>query len=99
MVGSEVTSFYSQTSAALVARRCRLQGVLLTYESGATGHVVLYDNASEASGKVLLRVDETSQGMDEIFLPEDGILAKKGVYASIPVVFDKNRNRRKTKCS
>lgn len=84
MVGSEVTSFYSQTSAALVARRCRLQSVLLTYESGATGHVVLYDNDSEASGKVLLRVDETSQGMEEIFLPGDGILAKKGVYASIP---------------
>ena len=79
MVGSEVTSFYSQTSAALVPRRCRLQSVLLTYESGATGHVVLYDNDSEASGKVLLRVDETSQGMEEIFLPRDGIQAKKGI--------------------
>tara|TARA_B100000497_G_C7667377_1_gene402445 strand:+ start:461 stop:745 length:285 start_codon:yes stop_codon:yes gene_type:complete len=84
MVGSEVTTFYSQTSAALVTRRCRLQAVVLTYESGATGHVVLYDNATEASGKVLIRVDETSQGMDEVYIPGDGILAKKGVYASIP---------------
>lgn len=84
MVGSEVTSFYSQTSAALVQRRCRLQGVVLTYESGATGHVVLYDNDSAASGSILLRVDETSQGMDEVYIPGDGILAKKGVYASIP---------------
>ena len=84
MAGNEVTSFYSQTSAALVSRRCRLQAVVLTYESGATGHVVLYDNESEASGKVLLRVDETSQGMDEVYIPGDGILAKKGVYASIP---------------
>jgi len=84
MVGSEVTSFYSQTSTALVQRRCRLQGVVLTYESGATGHIVLYDNDSAASGKVLLRVDETSQGMDEVYIPGDGILAKKGVYASIP---------------
>ena len=62
----------------------RLQALVLTYESGATGHVVLYDNESEASGKVLLRVDETSQGMDEVYIPGDGILAKKGVYASIP---------------
>ncbi len=84
MAGNEVTSFYSQTSAALVPRRCRLQAVVLTHESGATGHVVLYDNVSEASGKVLLRVDETSQGMDEVYIPGDGILAKKGVYASIP---------------
>jgi hypothetical protein len=84
MVGSEVTTFYSQTSAALVLRRCRLQAVLLTYESGATGHILIYDNASEASGKVLLRVDETSQGMDEVYLPGDGVLAKKGIYASIP---------------
>jgi hypothetical protein len=84
MAGNEVTSFYSQTSAALVSRRCRLQALVLTYESGATGHVVLYDNESEASGKVLLRVDETSQGMDEVYIPGDGILAKKGVYASIP---------------
>ncbi len=84
MVGSEVTSFYSQTSAALVPRRCRLQGVVLTYESGATGHIVLYDNDSAASGSILLRVDETSQGMDEVYIPGDGILAKKGVYASIP---------------
>jgi len=84
MAGNEVTSFYSQTSAALVSRRCRLQALVFTYESGATGHVVLYDNESEASGKVLLRVDETSQGMDEVYIPGDGILAKKGVYASIP---------------
>jgi len=84
MAGNEVTSFYSQTSAALVSRRCRLQALVLTYESGATGHVVLYDNESEASGKVLLRVDETSQGMDEVYIPGDGILAKKCVYASIP---------------
>jgi len=71
MAGNEVTSFYSQTSAALVSRRCRLQALVLTYESGATGHVVLYDNESEASGKVLLRVDETSQGMDEVYIPGD----------------------------
>jgi hypothetical protein len=84
MVGSEVTAFHSHTSAALVTRRCRLQAVVVTYESGASGDIVLYDNASAASGKVLLEVDETTQGTDEIYIPGDGILAKKGVYAYLP---------------
>ena len=84
MVGSEVTAFNSHTSAAMVQRRCRLQAVVVTYESGASGDVVLYDNASAASGPVLMEVDQTTQGTNEVYIPGDGILAKKGVYASIP---------------
>lgn len=84
MVGSEVTAFHSHTSAAMVQRRCRLQAVVVTYESGASGDVVLYDNASAASGPVLMEVDQTTQGTNEVYIPGDGILAKKGVYASIP---------------
>ena len=84
MVGSEVTAFHSHSSAALVQRRCRLQGIVLTYESGSSGHAVFYDNDSAASGKVLLETDLTTQGTDEVYIPGDGILAKNGVYASLP---------------
>ena len=84
MVGSEVTSVHSHTSAALVQRRCRLQAVVVTYDSGASGDVVLYDNASAGSGKVLMEVDQTQQGTNEVYIPGDGILAKKGVYATLP---------------
>ncbi len=48
------------------------------------GDVIFYDNGSAASGTVLLGVDEKSQGMTDIIIPGDGILAKNGVYVSLP---------------
>jgi len=84
MAGNEVLSAHAHTSGAMVTRRCRMRGVVVNTASGATGNVVFYDNASAASGTVLLEVDEKSQGMGDIIIPGDGILAKNGVYASLP---------------
>lgn len=84
MAGNDVLSAHAHTSAALVARRARLRGVVVNTASGATGNVVFYDNASAASGSVLLEVDEKSQGMTDIIIPGDGILAKNGIYVSLP---------------
>lgn len=84
MAGNDVLSSHAHTSSALVARRARLRGVVVNTASGATGNVVFYDNASAASGSVLLEVDEKSQGMTDIIIPGDGILAKNGIYVSLP---------------
>ena len=84
MAGNDVLSAHSTSSAALIGRRCRLRGVVVNTSSGATGDVLFYDNASAASGTVLLEVDEKSQGMTDIIIPGDGILAKNGVYVSLP---------------
>ena len=84
MAGNDVLSAHSHTSATLIGRRCRLRGVVVNTSSGATGDVTFYDNASAASGTVLLEVDEKSQGMTDIIIPGDGILAKNGVYVSLP---------------
>jgi hypothetical protein len=84
MAGNDVLSAHSHTSASLINRRCRLRGVVVNTDSGATGDVIFYDNASAASGTVLLEVDEKSQGMLDIIIPGDGILAKNGVYVSLP---------------
>ena len=84
MAGNDVLSAHSHTSAALINRRCRLRGVVINTDSGSTGDVIFYDNASAASGTVLLEVDEKSQGMLDIIIPGDGILAKNGVYVSLP---------------
>jgi len=84
MAGNDVLSAHSHTSAALINRRCRMRGVVINTDSGATGDVIFYDNASAASGTVLLEVDEKSQGMLDIIIPGDGILAKNGVYVSLP---------------
>ena len=84
MAGNDVLSAHAHTSAALVTRRSRLRGVVVNTASGSTGDVIFYDNASAASGTVLLEVDEKSQGMTDIIIPGDGILAKNGIYVSLP---------------
>lgn len=84
MAGNNVFSAHAHTSAALVTRRCKLRGVTVNTSSGATGDVIFYDNASAASGSVLLEVDEKAQGMTDIIIPGDGILAKNGIYVSLP---------------
>jgi hypothetical protein len=58
--------------------------VVVNTGSGASGNVIFYDNASAASGSVLLEVDEKIQSTVDIIIPGDGILAKNGVYVSLP---------------
>jgi hypothetical protein len=84
MAGNDVLSANSHTSAALIDRRCRLRGVVVNTASGASGDVIFYDNASAASGTVLLEVDEKSVSTVDILIPGDGILAKNGVYVFLP---------------
>lgn len=84
MAGNDVLTAHTHTSAALVARRCRLKGVVINTKSGATGDVIFYDNASAASGTVLLEVDEKSASTVDIVIPGDGVLAKNGVYVTLP---------------
>lgn len=84
MAGNNVLAAHAHASGPLSTRRCRLRGVVIDTASGAVGNVIFYDNASAASGTVLLEVDEKSQGMSDIIIPGDGILARNGVYASLP---------------
>ena len=84
MAGNDVLSAHATVSSALINRRCRLRGVVVNTASGASGDVLFYDNAAAASGSVLLEVDEKAQGTVDIIIPGDGILAKNGVYVSLP---------------
>jgi len=84
MAGNDVLSAHAHASSALINRRCRLRGVVVNTGSGASGDVTFYDNASAASGSVLLEVDEKAQSTVDIIIPGDGILAKNGVYVSLP---------------
>ena len=84
MAGNDVLSKHTHTSAVLINRRCRLRGVVVNTSSGSSGDVIFYDNASVASGTVLLEVDEKAVSTVDIIIPGDGILAKNGVYASLP---------------
>ena len=84
MAGNEVLSAHAHTSSVLVSRRSRLRGVVVNTTSGTGGDVIFYDNASAGSGRVLMEVDEKSQSMVDIIIPGDGILAKNGIYVSLP---------------
>ena len=84
MAGNDVLSAHTHTSAALINRRCRLRGVVVNTTAGTSGDVIFYDNASAGSGTVLLEVDEKAVSTVDIIIPGDGILAKNGVYASLP---------------
>ena len=83
MAGNDVLSAHAHTSSVLINRRCRLRGVVVNTSSGTSGDVIFYDNAA-ASGTVLLEVDEKAQSTVDIIIPGDGILAKNGVYVSLP---------------
>jgi hypothetical protein len=84
MAGNDVLSAHAHTSSVLINRRCRLRGVVVNTASGTSGDVIFYDNAAAASGTVLLEVDEKAQSTVDIIIPGDGILAKNGVYVSLP---------------
>ena len=84
MAGNDVFSAHATVSSALINRRCRLRGVVVNTSSGTSGDVIFYDNAAAASGSVLLEVDEKAQSTVDIIIPGDGILAKNGVYVSLP---------------
>ncbi len=84
MAGNDVLSAHAHASGVLINRRCRLRGVVVNTGSGASGDVLFYDNAAAASGSVLLEVDEKAQSTVDIIIPGDGILAKNGVYVSLP---------------
>jgi hypothetical protein len=83
VAGKEVRSAHTHTSATLVTGRSRLQGVVINTSTGATGNVILYDNTA-ASGTVLLEVDEKESSTVDVIIPNDGILAKKGIYVDLP---------------
>lgn len=84
MAGNDVLSAHTHTSAVLVDRRCRLKGVVVNTSTGGSGDIVLYDNASAASGRKLLEIDEKAVSTIPIDIPADGLLAKNGVYADLP---------------
>lgn len=84
MAGNEVTSAHVHASGSLANCRGRLKGFIANHKTGATGDIVLYDNASAASGDVILEVDETVAGPLAYEIPGDGVIFENGLYVSLP---------------
>lgn len=76
----DVKSAYTESDAALVAYRTRIKALFFAVASAGTDPIIVYDNASAASGNVLLKVGTTGVGGNTILIPGEGILAQNGLY-------------------
>jgi hypothetical protein len=89
MMQTDVKATHLTGSGVIYTDRTRVKSILCL---GATtaGDVVLYDNASAASGNELIRfaVPGNSNNLVEVLLPGQGILALNGVYASVPTGYN-----------
>ena len=83
MVQTDVKSAHTNTSAALVTSRTRLKHITFN-SNGTAGTLILYDNASNASGTILWQFDFGANVISvPVLLPGEGILAVNGIYATL----------------
>lgn len=70
--------------AAIVARPALLKSVILEGDGTNACNVILYDNASAASGTVLAKVLLQASGPQTVlFDSSDGVEASNGIYADV----------------
>jgi hypothetical protein len=78
----DVKSAFATADAALVAYRVRIKGVFYAVTVVGTD-VILYDNASAASGTAALTLPCDVVGQYNVYIPGEGILCENGVYLDI----------------
>ena len=76
----DVISAYTESDAALVTSRTRIKGAFIAVGTGGAQPIIFYDNASAASGKVLLKLGVTAAGCHTVVIPGEGILAENGIF-------------------
>jgi hypothetical protein len=83
MMQTDVKSAHTNTSTVLVSSRCRLKQITFN-SNGTAGTIILYDNASAASGTVLWQFDFGANVVSvPVLIPGEGILAYNGIYATL----------------
>lgn len=88
MMQTDVKSTHLNLSGVVSASRTRIKGVICT-AANSNAEVTIYDNASAASGNILLKFDTGATGSATVFttwgalVPGEGILAQNGVYADL----------------
>ena len=80
MMQYDVKSAYVEGDGAMVAYPVRIKGAYVSVSTGGTNPVVFYDNASAASGTVLLKLGVTAAGAHTVVIPGEGIRATNGVF-------------------
>ena len=80
MMQYDVKAAYVDADGAMVAYPVRIKGAYVSVTTGGTNPVIFYDNASAASGTVLLKLGVTAAGAHTVVIPGEGIRAENGIY-------------------
>lgn len=76
----DVKAAYVEADGAMVAYPVRIKGAYVSVTSGGSSPVIFYDNASAASGTVLLKLGVTVAGAHTVVIPGEGIRADNGIF-------------------
>jgi hypothetical protein len=79
---TDVKSKYLEADGAIFAGRARLKGLTVAV-STAGAALIVYDNASAASGTKVIEVSTAAVGVFNVLIPGEGILAENGLYLDI----------------
>jgi hypothetical protein len=79
---TDVKSKYLEADGAIFAGRARLKGLTVAV-STAGAALIVYDNASAASGTKVIEVSTAAVGVFNVLIPGEGILAEDGLYLDI----------------
>ena len=79
---TDVQAVYRANDGVLVANRTRIKGAFIAVASAGTA-AIIYDNATGASGDVLLTIPAAAAGQHSIVIPGEGILAENGAFLDI----------------
>jgi hypothetical protein len=76
----DVKAAYTESDAAMLTYPVRIKGAYISVTTAGANPVTFYDNASAASGNVLLRLGVTAAGAHTVVIPGEGIRALNGVF-------------------
>lgn len=84
MINPATSSGIKSADGAILAMTGRLMGVQIIADGTNAGTIILYDNASAASGNVLAKASVDAGLTDvSVNLPAAGIVANNGIYLDI----------------
>jgi len=83
MAGKETKTTTLVADGIIIARKARLIGIHFVNTVGAGIAADIYDNASAASGTVVLSIPALAAGSDSLTFGNDGIRADNGLYLDI----------------
>ena len=79
---TDVKAKYLEADGAIFAGRTRLKGLTVAVSSAGAA-LIIYDNASAASGTKVIEVSTAVAGAFNVLIPGEGILAQNGLFLDI----------------